>query len=228
MALALERARTCSRGFSEMLARYALSSRRPADRWGPAVHADRDDRHRLCRPGVRRLLRRVRPRGGRASTRTRARSRMLEQGEIPIYEPGLDALVERNTSAGRLTFTTDLAGAIERRRGGVHRRRHAVAPRRRPCRPDLSCSPPRRRSPADAQAPDRGRHQVDGAGRHRPRSCSRSSRKQRPDLAIDVASNPEFLREGSAIEDFLRPDRVVCGVESEHGRERAQRAATGR
>ena len=56
-------------------------------------------------------------------------------------------------------------------------------------------------------------------GRHRTPAASRCSATQRPDLEIDIASNPEFLREGSAIEDFLRPDRVVCGVESERARD---------
>ena len=58
----------------------------------------------------------------------------LERGEVPIYEPGLNDLVAANTRAGRLKFTTDLRRRGQGRRRGVHRRRHALAPRRRPCR----------------------------------------------------------------------------------------------
>ena len=68
---------------------------------------------------------------------------------------------------------------------------------------------------AALQAPDPGRHQVHRAGRHRPQAAADLRAASAPTSQIDVASNPEFLREGSAIEDFLRPDRVVCGVESE-------------
>ena len=105
-----------------------------------------------------------------ASTRTQRKIAMLEEGRIPIYEPGLDVLVERHRSAGRLSFTTDLAAADRRGRGRVHRRRHALAARRRPCRPDLRLR--RRRGDRGlAQAPDPGGDQVDRAGRHRPQAA---------------------------------------------------------
>ena len=58
----------------------------------------------------------------------------LNAGEIPIYEPGLGELVRTNVAQGRLSFTTALSEAVRRGRRGVHRGRHAVAPRRRPCR----------------------------------------------------------------------------------------------
>ena len=58
----------------------------------------------------------------------------LERGEMPIYEPGLDDLVAANVRAGRLKFTTELAPAVAGGRRGVHRGRHALAPRRRPRR----------------------------------------------------------------------------------------------
>jgi Predicted UDP-glucose 6-dehydrogenase len=61
----------------------------------------------------------------------------LRRGEIPIFEPGLDALVATNVKAGRLDFATDLTQAGQGSRRGVHRGRHAVAARRRPCRPEL-------------------------------------------------------------------------------------------
>ena len=115
-------------------------------------HAYCDDRRRLCRPGVRRLLRRVRHRRGLRRQGRRARSPRCSEGRMPIYEPGLDELVAENVAAGRLAFTADLADAVRRRRGGVHRRRHADPARRRPRRPDLRLSPPPSRSPARSPA----------------------------------------------------------------------------
>ncbi len=142
---------------------------------------------------------------------------MLEEGRIPIYEPGLDVLVDRHHSAGRLSFTTDLAAAID----GAE----AVF---------IGVGTPSRRGDghADLTYVFAAAEEIAASLKHPtlvvtkstvPVGTGRKLQKifatQRPDLQIDIASNPEFLREGSAIEDFLRPDRVVCGVESERARE---------
>ena len=141
----------------------------------------------------------------------------LRRGEIPIYEPGLEDLVARNTAAGRLTFSDDLAAAVEEA--------DAVF---------LAVGTPTRRGDGQADLTF-----VEAAVREIAKALKRYSvivtkstvpvgtgrriagllAEQRPDLAAgedyDVASNPEFLREGSAIEDFMRPDRVVIGCQSE-------------
>ncbi|MCS6877575.1 MAG: UDP-glucose/GDP-mannose dehydrogenase family protein [Geminicoccaceae bacterium] len=141
---------------------------------------------------------------------------MLEQGRIPIYEPGLEDLVARHRAAGRLRFSTELAPAIDgadavfiavgtpSRRGDGHADLSYVFAAAEEIARNL-------RHPAlvvtKSTVPV-------GTGRR----LARLFRRLRPDLAIDVASNPEFLREGSAIEDFMRPDRVICGVETEEAR----------
>jgi UDPglucose 6-dehydrogenase len=142
---------------------------------------------------------------------------MLEEGRIPIYEPGLDVLVEKHKAAGRLSFTTDLARAVQDVEAvfiGV-----GTPSRRGDGHADLSY--------VFAAAEDIAKALTGpcvvvtkstvpvGTGR----KVQKIFQRLRPELAVDVASNPEFLREGSAIEDFLRPDRVVCGVESERARE---------
>ncbi len=137
----------------------------------------------------------------------------LRAGEIPIYEPGLDELVKRNSRSGRLKFTSDV-------REGV-KDAEAVF---------IAVGTPSRRGDGHADL-----SYVYAAAQQVAESVTRSClivtkstvpvgtakqvasivAKSRPDLTIEVASNPEFLREGSAIEDFMRPDRVVCGTESE-------------
>ena len=143
----------------------------------------------------------------------------LRKGRIPIYEPGLDRLVEDNAREGRLRFTTDLSEAV---RGADAVFLAVGTPSRRgDGHADLSYVFAAAEQAARAAAGPlvlvtKSTVPV-GTGR-RVREIVRAAR---PDLDIDVASNPEFLREGSAIGDFMRPDRVVIGTEPGPGGERA-------
>src|SRR5690606_624145 len=141
----------------------------------------------------------------------------LAKGQIPIYEPGLDDLVKRNAEAGRLTFTRDLPSAVQ----GVDAVFIAVGTpsRRGDGHADLTYL----FAAAEEIARGLTENSVVVTKSTVPVGTGRKLQalfaKTRPDLTIEVASNPEFLREGSAIEDFMRPDRVVVGVETEHARQ---------
>src|SRR5690348_12669695 len=144
----------------------------------------------------------------------------LRRGEVPIYEPGLDQLVAVNAAAERLSFTTDLATALD----GAEAVFIAVGTpsRRGDGHADLSYVFAAAAEIAEALARHPGQRTVVvtkstvpvGTGRRVANILS----KTLPPVAFDVASNPEFLREGSAIQDFMRPDRVVIGTQSEHAR----------
>jgi len=141
-----------------------------------------------------------------------AKIEMLRRGEVPIYEPGLDTVMKRNIDAGRLSFTTDIAAAVD----GAD----AVF---------IAVGTPTRRGDGHADltyvmtaAEDIARALTGYAvvvtkstvpvGTNR--KVAEVIRATSPDAAFDVASNPEFLREGAAIDDFMKPDRVVVGVET--------------
>jgi len=140
----------------------------------------------------------------------------LKRGEIPIYEPGLDTLVARNVAAGRLSFTTDLNQAIKKAEavfiavGTPSRRGDGEA--------DLTYVYAAAKEIAEAldhYAVIVTKSTVPvGTGREVKRILDAAN----PKLGLDIASNPEFLREGSAIEDFMRPDRVVVGAETERAK----------
>src|SRR5215472_1321162 len=141
----------------------------------------------------------------------------LKQGEIPIYEPGLDQIVDSNVRAGRLDFTTDLAAAVK----GADAVFIAVGTpsRRGDGHADLSYVFGAAEEIASALTGytvvvTKSTVPV-GTGRR----VAEIIRKTRPEAQFDVASNPEFLREGSAIQDFMRPDRVVIGAESERAKD---------
>jgi UDPglucose 6-dehydrogenase len=141
----------------------------------------------------------------------------LRDGRMPIYEPGLDRLVAENVAAGRLTFGNDLAAAVD----GAEAVFIAVGTpaRRGDGHADLSyvyaaAEQVARALTGYAVIVTKSTVPV-GTGRR----IAEIVRAVRPDADFDVASNPEFLREGSAINDFLRPDRVVIGAESERARE---------
>lgn len=136
----------------------------------------------------------------------------LENGVMPIYEPGLDDLVEKQVKAGRLSFTTDIKVAMK----GADAIFIAVG------------TPPR---PEDGHADMTYVHQaardiaknMDGytvvvtkstVPVGTAREVEKIIRETNPDAEFDVCSNPEFLREGAAISDFMRPDRVVVGTDS--------------
>jgi UDPglucose 6-dehydrogenase len=141
----------------------------------------------------------------------------LQQGRIPIYEPGLDRLIAENAAAGRLRFDGDLRAALD----GVE----AVF---------IAVGTPARRGDGHADlsyvyaAVEQVAHALSGYAVIVTKSTvpvgtgrriAEIMHHARPDLEFDVASNPEFLREGSAIEDFMRPDRVLIGVESERAQD---------
>ncbi len=140
----------------------------------------------------------------------------LRRGEIPIYEPGLDELVKKNVAAGRLKFTTDLASVLDE----VQIVFSAVG------------TPPDEDGSADLKyvlqvARTIGQHLNHyvvvvtkstvpvGTARKVRKAIEEELAKRQVDIPFDVASNPEFLKEGNAIKDFMSPDRVVVGVESE-------------
>ncbi len=141
----------------------------------------------------------------------------LRAGEIPIFEPGLGALVARNAQAGRLTFAGDLPEAV----AGADAVFIAVGTpsRRGDGHADLSYVYAAAREIARAltgYAVVVTKSTVPvGTGRE----VARILRESNPRAEFDVVSNPEFLREGSAINDFMRPDRVVIGAESERAQE---------
>ena len=142
----------------------------------------------------------------------------LRNGEIPIYEPGLEDMVAKNVREGRLAFTTELgevAGAADlifiavgtpSRRGDgfadlsyVYEAARQVAPHLR----DYTVIVDKSTVPVGTA-----------------RNVARLIRETNPEADFDVASNPEFLREGAALSDFMRPDRVVIGVETERAERR--------
>ena len=141
----------------------------------------------------------------------------LKRGKVPIYEPGLDALVANNMRAGRLSFTTELKQAVAEAEavfiavGTPSRHGDGYA--------DLTYVYQAAREIAPALA----RYTVVVTKSTVPVGTGRAVQKiildTRPDAQFDMVSNPEFLREGSAIGDFMRPDRVVIGADSNRARE---------
>jgi UDPglucose 6-dehydrogenase len=141
----------------------------------------------------------------------------LQAGRIPIFEPGLETLVADGVKAGHLSFTTDLASAV----AGAD----AVF---------IAVGTPSRRGDgfADLSYVYAAAEEIAGALTGPAVVVTKSTvpvgtcaeveriiRRKRPELAVAVASNPEFLREGSAIEDFMRPDRIVVGADSDGARQ---------
>jgi UDPglucose 6-dehydrogenase len=145
-----------------------------------------------------------------------AKIAQLQQGQIPIYEPGLEDLVKSNLRAGRLEFTGDLQGSVTNadavfiavgtpsRRGDGHADLSYVFDAARQIAAALTrYTVIVTKSTVPVGTGDAVEHLI---------------RQERPDAEFDVVSNPEFLREGSAINDFMRPDRVVIGTDSEQAR----------
>ena len=145
----------------------------------------------------------------------------LKSGRSPIYEPGLDALLERNITAGRLTFTGELGPAVSGADvvflavGTPMRRGNGYA--------DLSYV----FSAVEEAAPHFDGFTVVTTKSTVPVGTSREIERRlkikRPDADVAICSNPEFLREGSAIQDFTHPDRVLVGCDQARAREVMER-----
>ena len=141
---------------------------------------------------------------------------MLQRGELPIHEPGLDAVVQRNAAAGRLQFTTDGAAAV------AHGTLQFIG----------VGTPPDEDGSADLQyvlaaGENIGRHMTDykvivdkstvpvGTADKVRAKVAETLAARGLDMAFAVVSNPEFLKEGAAVDDFMRPDRIIIGCDDE-------------
>ena len=147
----------------------------------------------------------------------RRKIRMLKAGKMPIYEPGLEELVKKNVKAKRLSFAVSIAEHI----AGVDAAFIAVG------------TPPRSDGSADLSYVENVAREIASSMKKYLVIVEKSTvpvetcewikktvlRYNRKDIPFDIVSNPEFLREGTAVEDFLKPDRVVVGVESARARE---------
>jgi UDPglucose 6-dehydrogenase len=144
----------------------------------------------------------------------------LRRGLIPIYEPGLETVVRDNAKAGRLSFTTEIAEAVRRSKVVFI----AVG------------TPPAEDGSADLRYVEAASREIGqvmedytvvvdkstvpvGTGRRVSRWIAEELAKRNAPVPFDVVSNPEFLREGSAVQDFTHPDRVVIGSESSRARD---------
>ncbi|SHJ78980.1 UDPglucose 6-dehydrogenase [Tangfeifania diversioriginum] len=142
--------------------------------------------------------------------------KMLNNGKIPIYEPGLEDIYKRNVEKGRLSFTTDLKSSLENSEAVFI----AVG------------TPPDEDGSADLKyvlgaSSEIGKHMDHyivvatkstvpvGTSVKVKAAIQKELQKREVEIPFDVASNPEFLKEGSAVQDFLRPDRIIIGTESE-------------
>ncbi|HBR98723.1 MAG TPA: UDP-glucose 6-dehydrogenase, partial [Gammaproteobacteria bacterium] len=141
----------------------------------------------------------------------------LKKGIVPIFEPGLDDVIKRNVEADRLDFTTDMARAVE------HSELQFIA----------VGTPPDEDGSADlshvlAVANTIGKHMAErklivtkstvpvGTGDSVEEEINRVLAERGQSIAFSVISNPEFLKEGAAIEDFMKPDRIIVGTEDEY------------
>lgn len=140
----------------------------------------------------------------------------LLDGRLPIYEPGLDKLVDENVAAGRLSFGNDLAKAVD----GAEIVFIAVGTpsRRGDGHADLTYVYAAVEAVADVLKQPTVVVTKSTVPVGTGRKVAEILARKRPDLPVNVASNPEFLREGNAIGDFMRPDRVVIGCETEFAR----------
>jgi UDPglucose 6-dehydrogenase len=141
----------------------------------------------------------------------------LNAGVIPIFEPGLDALVAANAEAKRLTFTTDLAAPVAD--ADVVFLAVGTPSRRGDGHADLTYVYQAARDVADCARDGLVLATKSTVPVGTGDEVERIVRKAKPELAFEVVSNPEFLREGSAIEDFKRPDRIVIGANNQQARD---------
>jgi UDPglucose 6-dehydrogenase len=142
---------------------------------------------------------------------------MLEAGKVPIYEPGLDELMAKNVAAGRLSFSGDLAAAVD----GADAIFIAVGTptRRGDGHADLTYVMAAAEEIANALTGYAVIVTKSTVPLGTNRQVKQTIMKANPEAEFDVASNPEFLREGAAIDDFMRPDRVVVGVQNDRAAE---------
>ena len=149
----------------------------------------------------------------------------LRRGEIPIYEPGLAELVSRNVAAGRLHFATALADVLDdveivfcavgtpADEDGSADLSYVLAVAR-----DFGCHLNKRTLLVTKSTVPVGTHKL-----VRMAVAEELEHRGRSDIPFELASNPEFLKEGAAIKDFMSPDRVVIGIDSDHGRNLMER-----